>query len=99
MAFPIDLATYSAFLLTASAIVLTPGPDTLIILRYSLSSGRNVGLATVIGVQFGLIGHTILAIFGISVLIASGNRITSRRPRDQRSRTGPGDRVFIGLQV
>lgn len=71
MDFPIDLATYSAFLLTASAIVLTPGPDTLIILRYALSSGRNVGLATVIGVQFGLVGHTLLAVFGISVLIAS----------------------------
>ncbi len=71
MEFPIDFATYSAFLLTASAIVLTPGPDTLIILRYSLSSGRNVGLATVFGVQMGLVGHTLLAIFGISVLIAS----------------------------
>ena len=71
MAFPVDFATYSAFLLTASVIVLTPGPDTLIILRYSLSSGRNVGLATVMGVQVGLVGHTLLAIFGISVLIAS----------------------------
>jgi len=71
MAFPIDLVTYSAFLLTASAIVLTPGPDTLIILRYTLSSGRTVGLATVIGVQFGLVGHTLLAVFGISALIAA----------------------------
>lgn len=71
MDFPIDLATYSAFLLTASAIVLTPGPDTLIILRNSLSSGRDVGLATVLGVQFGLIGHTVLAVLGISVIIAS----------------------------
>jgi threonine/homoserine/homoserine lactone efflux protein len=71
MVFPIDLATYSTFLLTASAIVLTPGPDTLIILRYALSSGRTVGLATVVGVQFGLVGHTLLAVFGISALIAA----------------------------
>jgi len=71
MVFPVDFATYSAFMLTASVIVLTPGPDTLIILRYALSSGRNVGLATVLGVQVGLVGHTLLAIFGISVLIAS----------------------------
>ena len=71
MYFPVDLATYSAFMLTASAIVLTPGPDTLIILRYSLSSGRNIGLATVFGVQTGLVGHTLLAIFGISVIVAS----------------------------
>jgi len=71
MYFPIEAATYGAFLLTASVVVLTPGPDTLIILRYAISSGRSVGLATVLGVQFGLIGHTVLAIFGISILIAS----------------------------
>lgn len=71
MEFPIDLTTYLAFLVTASAIVLTPGPDTLLILRYALSSGRNVGISTVVGVQFGLVGHTLLAIFGISALVAS----------------------------
>ncbi|MBL4748485.1 MAG: LysE family translocator [Magnetovibrio sp.] len=71
MVFPIDMTTSSAFLLTASATVFAPGPDTLIILRYSLRSGRNVGLGTVLGVQFGLIGHTLLAVFGLSVLIAS----------------------------
>ena len=68
---PIDPTTFVTFLLTASVVVLTPGPDTLLILRYTLSSGRNVGLATVAGVQVGLLGHTALAVLGISVLIAS----------------------------
>jgi len=68
---PIDFTTMIAFILTASVIVLTPGPDTLIILRYAISSGPRVGLSTVAGVQFGLVGHTILAVLGISVLIAS----------------------------
>ena len=68
---PVDLSTLVTFLLTVSVVVLTPGPDTLIILRYTLSSGRNVGLATVAGVQVGLMGHTVLAILGISVLIAA----------------------------
>lgn len=67
----IDGATLLAFVLTAGAVVLSPGPDTVIILRYALNSGRNVGLATVLGVQLGLLGHTLLAIFGISVIIAS----------------------------
>ncbi|MDV7340785.1 LysE family translocator [Terasakiella sp. A23] len=66
-----DAATLLAFVLTAGAIVLSPGPDTVLILRYSLNSGRNVGLATVFGVQVGLIGHTLLAILGISVIVAS----------------------------
>jgi threonine/homoserine/homoserine lactone efflux protein len=67
----IDPATLLAFVLTAEAIVLSPGPDTVLILRYALNSGRNVGFATVLGVQIGLIGHTLLAVFGISVIIAS----------------------------
>ena len=71
MMLPVDTPTLLAFLVTASAIVLTPGPDTLIILRYAISSGPRVGLATVAGVQTGLIGHTLLAVLGISVLIAS----------------------------
>lgn len=71
LALPIDFPTLIAFIVTASIIVLTPGPDTLIILRYAISSGPRVGLATVAGVQLGLVGHTVLAIFGISVLVAS----------------------------
>lgn len=71
MILPIDTPTLFAFLLTASAIVLTPGPDTLIILRNAISSGPRIGLATVAGVQTGLVGHTILAVLGISVIIAS----------------------------
>lgn len=71
LVFPIDAPTFFAFLLTASAIVLTPGPDTLIILRYAISSGPRIGLTTVAGVQAGLVGHTVLAILGVSVLVAS----------------------------
>ena len=71
MILPIDTPTLFAFVLTASVIVLTPGPDTLIILRNAISSGPRVGLVTVAGVQFGLVGHTALAVLGISVLIAS----------------------------
>lgn len=71
MFFPVEPTTFVTFLLTASVVVLTPGPDTLIILRYTLSSGRNVGLATVAGVQVGLLGHTAMAVLGVSVLIAS----------------------------
>jgi len=67
----IESATLLAFILTAGAIVLSPGPDTVLILRYSINSGRSVGLATVLGVQLGLVVHTLLAIFGISVIVAS----------------------------
>lgn len=53
------------------AIVLSPGPDTILILRYALTSGHKVGFAAVAGVQIGLMVHTLLAVVGISVIIAS----------------------------
>lgn len=68
-------ATLGLFTLAALAIVLTPGPDTMIILRHSLVSGRGVGLAAVLGVQLGLLVHTLLAVLGVSLLIASSPRL------------------------
>lgn len=66
-----DSATLAAFALTAIAIVMSPGPDTLLILRYGLVSGRRAAFAAVAGVQIGLIVHTALAIAGLSALIAA----------------------------
>jgi len=59
------------FLLTAGAIVLSPGPDTMLILRNTLVGGRFIGLMTVAGVQLGLIGHTLAATLGLSLLLQS----------------------------
>ncbi len=69
--FTIEPAVLGAFILTASAIVMSPGPDTMIILRHTLGSGRGVGLAAVAGVQLGLVLHTLLAVAGISFIIAA----------------------------
>jgi threonine/homoserine/homoserine lactone efflux protein len=68
---PVDVATLGAFAVAAGAIVLSPGPDTMLILRYALTSGRAAGLAAVAGVQVGLVVHTALAAAGVSALIAS----------------------------
>ena len=65
---PTDLI---AFVAAALVVVVSPGPDTLLILRNTLSSGRGVGLATVIGVQLGLVVHTTAAIVGLSLIIVS----------------------------
>jgi len=58
---PVDPATLAGFVAATLAIVLSPGPDSLLILRYTLAGGQRVGIATVAGVQLGLIGHTLLA--------------------------------------
>jgi len=68
---PVEPTTLGAFIIAVTAIVMSPGPDTLLILRYTLSSGQRVGLAAIAGVQLGLLAHTALAIGGISLIIAS----------------------------
>lgn len=68
---PVDGSTLAAFALTAMAIVISPGPDTMLIIRYGLTSGHRGALAAVAGVQVGLVVHTMLAVAGISVLIAT----------------------------
>lgn len=68
--FPIAPDLLGTFVLTAGAIVLSPGPDTILILRYALTSGRAAAWCTVIGVQVGIAIHTLLAVFGLSLLIA-----------------------------
>ncbi len=68
---PIEPAVLGAYVLAVGALIVSPGPDTLLILRYAMTSGRRAGLAAVAGVQVGLLGHTALAVAGISLIIAS----------------------------
>lgn len=68
---PVEAATLGAFVIAVAAVVVSPGPDTMIILRYALASGRRAGFAAVAGVQLGLMVHTVLAVLGVSLIIAS----------------------------
>ncbi|MFQ5764743.1 MAG: LysE family translocator [Rhodospirillales bacterium] len=69
--FPIEPAVLGGFVFATVAIVVSPGPDTVLILRHALTGGRGIGLAAVSGVQLGLMVHTGLAVAGISLVIAS----------------------------
>ncbi len=69
--FPTDPTVLAGFITTAVAIIISPGPDTIVILRHAINGGRGDGLAAVSGVQLGLVVHTALAVAGISLVIAS----------------------------
>ncbi|WP_223291905.1 LysE family translocator [Defluviicoccus vanus] len=71
MSLPVDAPLLARFALAALAIVLSPGPDTMLIVRHALGSGRSAGFAAVAGVQLGLLVHTTLAAAGISALITA----------------------------
>ncbi len=72
---PIELTTLLAFVAAVLAIVLTPGPDTMLILRHTMVSGTRTGSATVTGVQLALIVHTLAAAVGLSLIIASSEYV------------------------
>lgn len=68
---PIDLPMLFGFVAAAAVLVISPGPDTMLIIRHALTSGPRAGLAALAGIQVGLVGHTLLAVAGLSLLIVS----------------------------
>ena len=59
------------FLAAAVLITLSPGPDNLMVLSTGIAKGRLRGIAFGLGCAFGCISHTVLAVIGVSALIAA----------------------------
>lgn len=64
-----DPHTYALFLATAALLVLSPGPDTILILSRTLASGVPAGLMVLLGTQVGNVGQAVLAGLGVSTII------------------------------
>ena len=58
-----------AFLLAASLLTLSPGPDNLMVLSLGMSRGRKQGMAFGLGCALGCLSHTTLAAVGVSSLL------------------------------
>lgn len=65
---PITLLNYSLIVL---GFVFIPGPATLFTIARATSSGAKVGIATGAGIALGDIIHTLMAVIGISAIIAT----------------------------
>jgi RhtB (resistance to homoserine/threonine) family protein len=61
---------FETFLLAGILLNLTPGNDTIFILVKSIGQGEKAGIVSALGIATGSIGHTMLAAFGLSVIIA-----------------------------
>ncbi len=61
---------FETFLLTGILLNLTPGNDTIFILTKSIGQGKKAGIISALGIGTGSIIHTILAAFGLSIIIA-----------------------------
>ncbi|TXC90479.1 LysE family translocator [Metabacillus litoralis] len=64
------ITNFEVFLLAAILLNLTPGTDTMYIVGRSVSQGRAAGIISAIGIIAGLVIHTLLAAFGLSLILA-----------------------------
>ena len=62
---------FVGFLVAAVVITASPGPDNLMVLGVGISKGRRQGIAFGLGCALGCLSHTLLAVVGVSALIAS----------------------------
>ena len=63
------------FGIVSFALVVAPGPDTMVILRHCAGGGRRGGLWAVFGVQCGLVVHIALVVSGLSLIVAANEQI------------------------
>ena len=70
-AFLPDLSVILAFSLATVVLAITPGPDMALQMSRAINYGRAHGLAVAAGAMTGILVHTSLVAFGISVLIVA----------------------------
>jgi len=61
---------FETFLIAGILLNLTPGNDTIFILTKSIGQGRKAGIISAFGIATGCLVHTVLAAFGLSIIIA-----------------------------
>ena len=62
---------FFGFLLAASVITVAPGPDNMMVLSIGRAEARLPGTAFGLGCALGCLSHTLLAVLGVSALIAA----------------------------
>ena len=85
---------FGLFLATGILLNLTPGPDTVYILGRSIAQGREVGVASALGITLGSIFHTCAAALGLSAILA-----TSAIAFSTIKLLGGAYLVFLGIKM
>ena len=69
--FDYSLLHWTAFLGAAALLNLSPGPDSAFILGQSVRGGTRAGFAAMLGIWTGAFGHVLLAVVGLSAVLAA----------------------------
>lgn len=83
-----------AFAVVAGLMTITPGLDTVLVLRASVADGHRAGFASAAGISAGLLVWGVAAAIGISALLT-----TSRIAYDVLRFAGAGYMVFLGVKL
>ena len=82
-----------AFTLIAAALTVSPGPDTMLVVRNVLRGGRHDGIITTFGICTGLFVHAALSALGVSLLL-----MHSATAFHTIKLAGAGYLIWLGLQ-
>lgn len=63
------------FVLTSLAVILIPGQDMVLVMSRGIAQGAKAGIVSALGVSIGLLGHTVLAAFGLGALLMASELI------------------------
>lgn len=89
-----DTNTLLAFLAACAAIILSPGPAQALVLARTVSDGRSAGVMTAVGLNVGVLVHSVTAALGLTAVLA-----TSAAAFAVVKFAGAGYLVYLGLRA
>ena len=66
-----DSNSLISFAIASFALLVIPGPAVLYIVNRSVSDGRSIGFASVVGIELGTLMHVLAATAGLSAILAA----------------------------
>ncbi|GAB4275294.1 MAG: LysE family translocator [Deferrisomatales bacterium] len=81
------------FVSIIAVLTVTPGADTLLVIRSAMERGRAAGLATIGGICSGLAIHAVLSGTGLSLLLVQSSLLY-----ETAKTIGAGYLIYLGLQ-
>lgn len=64
------IINFTTFLVTSFLFIISPGIDTIFVLNKSVTQGKKAGIYSTLGITTGVLVHTTLAAFGLSLILS-----------------------------